>query len=332
MRHIFLNAVRNIGFDKWTFFNDLSVVSPRRRSSHGSTLNFYSAANNIGNFLPVMAIHQQLGENLDCWNMHDPHIDYDFINRNYKSIVIGGAGLLHPVFESFWSRFSKECKLPFIIWGVGGCYPDNIGDEKFAGLSSDGVFSNGMIGAFEKAELINVRDFITAERIGRTNVSITACPTLILLKNYRSTSVQGKKMSEVVYAPHSGLVTAKENSQLMEILNSKYPDIFFTENKQSLMFGLWDLIDAYCWADLVVTSRLHGAIIAWSLGTPFLALARDEKLDGFKEFAGVDRSVFRNVNELTARFEAGEVYDTDKFYADALSFAGHARTWCNAYS
>lgn len=325
-----MSAANRVGVDRRVLFKDLSQVPPLHRKAGSKVLNFYSAANNIGNYLPVMAIHQMLEADLDCWNVHDNNIDYDFINKNYESIIIGGAGLLHPVFNAFWSGFVNNCNLPFVIWGVGGCYPDNMNflfDEKKRG---GGVFCDGMLRAFRNAELINVRDYVTADFISRKDVSVTACPTLMLLKNYENPKAS-KTSNLIVYAPHSGLISRQEDEIVSRSIANKFGAFYLTENVQRMRFGLWDLVDTYKSADLVITSRLHGAITAWSLGVPFLALSRDRKMDGFAEFAGLKDVVFRDVNELMSNFDNVPFFDNDEYHEETINFAHTAIDWSKQY-
>lgn len=321
-----IRAANRIGIDRRVFFNDLSRVRPALRGSKSKVLNFYSAANNIGNYLPVLAIHHKLGGDIDCWNVHDKNIDYEFINQNYESVVIGGAGLLHPVFGRFWTDFSERCNLPFIIWGVGGCYPDNMNLSLDSKKPGGGVFCDGMLHAFRNADLINVRDYVTADIIDQGNVSVTACPTLMLLKNYEPSNPV-KASSPVIYAPHSGLISQEDDMTVTRALADKFGSFYLTENEQNMRFGLWDLIDKYKSSDLVITSRLHGAITAWSLGVPFLALSRDKKMDGFAKFAGLEDVVFRDVDELMSNLEDVQVFTNDKHYDDAVDFADAALDW-----
>lgn len=318
-------GANRVGLDRQVIFNDLSRVSAGGRKSRSRVLNLYSAGNNIGNFLPVLAIHQRLGEELDCWNIHDHNIDYDFINKSYESIIIGGAGLLHPVFRKFWSDFNDKCKVPFIIWGVGGCYPDNLGADYDPAIVGSEVFGDGAINAFAKADLINVRDTLTAELVGQRNVSVTACPTLMLLKDYR---LSGSSISKgnIIYAPHSGLISHDENKKIADYLRRSGEDVFYTENEQSARLGLWDIVAKYKSSRLVVTSRLHGAITAWSLGVPFVSLSRDKKMDGFSELAGLS-NVYRDVDVLLSNLEDVPVYNTDKHYSEVCDFADTAAKW-----
>jgi hypothetical protein len=324
----FIRAANRIGFDRRVLFNDLSRVHPGFRKSRSKVLNFYSAANNIGNYLPVLAIHQKLGFDVDCWNVHDKNIDYDFINQNYESVVIGGAGLLHPVFAHFWTEFSEKCTVPFIIWGVGSCVPDNLELSYDVKKRGGGVFCDGMMDAFSRADLINVRDYVTADIVGQDNVSVTACPTLLLLRGYEIPEPP-KDSNPIIYAPHSGLGTRADDLAISHALTDKFGSFYFTENEQSLRFGLWDLIDKYKSADLVITSRLHGAIIAWSLGVPFLALSRDMKMDGFANFAGLRDVVFRDVDTLLSRLDSVPVFDNADCHRVAADFADTAFAWVN---
>ena len=108
---------RFVGADRRVRFRDLARIPHERRQAATKILNFYSAVGNIGNYLPVLGIRKMLGCEPDTWNMHDRTIDFEFINRQYRCVVIGGAGLLDKGFEPFWSTFSRDCRLPTIIWG-----------------------------------------------------------------------------------------------------------------------------------------------------------------------------------------------------------------------
>ena len=99
----------------------LNDISKGKRIVKSSTLQFYSANRNIGNYLPVLAIHQMLDQVLDVWNIHKTPVDWEFVHKNYTEVIVGGAGLLHAVFEKFWVDLDKNCKLPITIWGIGVC-------------------------------------------------------------------------------------------------------------------------------------------------------------------------------------------------------------------
>jgi len=149
----------------------LNDVSKGERVVKSKTLQFYSANRNIGNYLPVLAIHQMLDQELDTWNIHKSPVDWEFVHKNYTQVIVGGAGLLHSVFEKFWVDLEKNCKLPIIIWGIGVCLPDN---DQVKGVPKQVVQS-----VFARAKFANIRDELTRDFYElEAGISITACPTL----------------------------------------------------------------------------------------------------------------------------------------------------------
>lgn len=305
-----------------TNFRDLSKLPPQKRTANSKVLNFYSAANNIGNYLPVMAIHDYLGESVDCWNVHDRNIDFDFINKNYKFIIIGGAGLLHPCFEHFWLSLKDKCHVPYMIWGVGACIPDVLKDKNISGFYRD----SGLREAISKAELINFRDEWTAELVASKNAVITPCPTLKLLADYAHNKPKVSKVNSILYAPHYELMSSSEERQLYSFSQSFGKSVQFRENNELPWRGMWSLINDYRASDLVVTSRLHGAIIAWSLNIPFIALSKDKKVSEFGRLFSKG-GVVSNIKLLegttpchTSKSEQVALIDElDKFAVEALN-------------
>jgi polysaccharide pyruvyl transferase WcaK-like protein len=62
--------------------------------------------------------------------------------------------------------------------------------------------------------------------------------------------------------------------------------------------GLEDIIrNYYCRSELVIATRLHGAITAYGLGIPYLALPGDEKVREFHRLFGGGK-LFNNMDEL----------------------------------
>ena len=95
----------------------VQLKTPEDYVAKSQITQFVSTNDNIGNYMPVLAIQEMLGEETDCWNIHRT-IDWDFVNANYRFAVIGGAGLLHKTFTNFWSEFAMHCTVPYVIWGV----------------------------------------------------------------------------------------------------------------------------------------------------------------------------------------------------------------------
>jgi len=256
----------------------LQLRNPEDFVAKSKVVQFVSTNPNIGNYLPVLAIQQLIHENTDVFNIHRD-IDYDFINANYESAVIGGAGLLHKVFEPFWREFSEKCTLPTVIWGVGLCSLDSSGEPSFVSPSAASA-------VFERALALNVRDELTADTYGgsiRDKVSITECPTIFYLRGFRVTPVK----DAVTLVIHPGLISDEMHGAVEAALSKRGLRVKKTLNVQTQAEGIDDIInDYYCESSLVVTSRLHGAIIAYGLGLPYIALPGDEKVREFQRMFG----------------------------------------------
>lgn len=275
----------DMGTDRRVRLRNMQLIqlqTPELYAPSSTFTQFVSTNDNIGNYMPVLAIQEMLGETTDCWNMHRK-IDWDFVNKNYRFAVIGGAGLLHKTFSNFWDEFEQHCKLPFVIWGVGVCEVDSQTDPTFC--SPDLV-----IPVFDRAEAINVRDELTAKLYAgtRTDVDITECPTVFYLRNFANHST-AKNATLVI---HPDLVSETDHSKARATLELAGFNVQVTDNIQTQEQGLVDIIDAmYSTSTLVVTSRLHGAISAYALGIPYVALAGDEKLREFARLYGGGESI-----------------------------------------
>lgn len=302
--------------DKRTRFRDLSRIPPHDRFASSNLLQFYSSVDNIGNYLPVLGIQSMLGEQLDTWCAHDRRIDYSFINAHYKGVIIGGAGLLHTSFTPFWTTFLRECRLPTIIWGIGACWRD--GDPTSA--VDPAIIRRGE----KRFDLINVRDDPTASRYGWTDASITACPTVVFIA--QTMSIPSKPGKAVLYASHPELVGLQERDWIVRLLRELRLPVMITDNRQRPLRGISDILKRYVGARVVATSRLHGAIIAYALGVPYVALARDEKLRAFHKRYGRGICVETPV-EIPAAVDSFSRPLGVPRIDDGLEFGADARRW-----
>lgn len=265
-------AVRSTRYDRRVTFRSLDRITSRRRTAHTAGIQFYSGHPNIGNYLPVLGIHRMLGHALDAWNIHHRPIDFAFVNKNYNYAVIGGAGLLHAVFEPFWKSFAEECRVPYVVWGVGGCFPDAPPLQAVPPEIARPVL--------QAAELVNLRDVKTADFYDVPTARISACPTVIYLRDLRT-----KRRPEAglaVFSSHEPLVGALASKETAIRLQKLFQEVRVTDNVQSRTVGLQDIVARfYLPSEVVVTTRLHGAIIAYGLNIPYVAIARDEKVRDF---------------------------------------------------
>ncbi|MDH5598943.1 MAG: polysaccharide pyruvyl transferase family protein, partial [Cyclobacteriaceae bacterium] len=258
-------------------FRDLSTYSPEKRYAKSKIIQFYSAVRNIGNYLPTKAIQILLGCETDTWNMHDKNIDFEYVNKNYQVAIIGGAGLMYNCFTDFWKRFANECKLEYIIWGVGGCYPD---DEIYPNVPVK-IIRN----TFDRLRLVNVRDDLTANFYGFNNPDITVCPSVYFLQEYVVPNFKSDGKI-ILFSNHEQLVQKEDAIKILNIITQFRQSVIYTNNIQSSPEMFKELLDLYSRSKLVVTTRLHGAVIAYALGIPYIAIPRDNKLREFVRLYG----------------------------------------------
>jgi len=267
--------------DKRCNFYDLSLLNREERVAKTSILNIYDRDDNIGNFLPVLGMRKMLGFDPDTWDIHDKNIDFDFINDNYQGVIIGGAGLLCPPFRDFWVKFSQQCHLPTVIWGVGSGLGASIG-EKIDRENRDREMQDyveAVSKISQRCDLVNVRDRLTADFFELHNAHIAACPTIVHMQEFKQDL--NPHADRVLYSSHH-FDSQTEIKKIKEDVSSIYKNFSFTENVQHPYLGLNEIIkNYYVDSSLVVTTRLHGAIMAYGLGIPYVGITRGEKIRSF---------------------------------------------------
>lgn len=268
----------------------LNDVSRGARVVKSKTLQFYSANRNIGNYLPVLAIHQMLDQELDTWNIHKSPVDWEYVHKNYTQVIVGGAGLLHSVFEKFWVDLEKNCKLPIIIWGIGVCLPDN---DQVKGVPKQVVQS-----VFARAKFANIRDELTRDFYElEAGISITACPTLVHIANNFKVSAKQVSGRKVLHSSHVDLEPTSTTPEIKRIIQEAGFNYSFTENIETQKNPLKKILNMYQDADYVITTRLHGAIIAYAFKRPYIAISFDPKVAAFNKLYGAGVCI-TSVNEL----------------------------------
>ncbi|NLD35998.1 MAG: polysaccharide pyruvyl transferase family protein [Desulfatiglans sp.] len=283
-------------FDSRIKFYDLSTLVKQQRVPKSKTIQFYSAVNNIGNYTPILGIRKIIQTHPDTWNIHDKNIDFKFINENYTHAIIGGAGLLHPCFSSFWRKYAEECRLPTVIWGVGICLPlYSTGWEKEDKKKVRAVFS--------QADLVNVRDEITVDYFDIKNANIGPCPTIAYLSDFLTYKHPSKHL---LYSFHDEILSSDKSEILYKQIQTKTKStVLRTDNIQYRFQGIQKILKKlYCKSSLVVSTRLHGAIFAYGLGIPYIVFPVDNKIIDFQKIykngliIGIEE--FDNIKDLDA--------------------------------
>ncbi|WP_050027773.1 polysaccharide pyruvyl transferase family protein [Verrucomicrobium sp. BvORR034] len=223
----------------------------------------YLSANdrNLGEHMDLRVVIRRMGKGRIFW------LDEAVANSEYRSLVykeidglvpvVAGGGTLMPYFEPFWKGLPCDQKLWFV--GTGVCLGhgqsaswlpgENQVDlrSRFRGPVAPGVFED--------------QDFLPP-------------PGLL----FRVPRYQGKYVLSVV---HPDLIDAGWQYILAEKVARKLGlGVVQCENQ------LEDR-SRYSEAELVITSRLHGAVMAAGNGIRCFALSRDRKMDWFCSSAKV---------------------------------------------
>jgi hypothetical protein len=254
-------------------------------------INFVSTHPNIGNYTPVWGIWRMLPGlqptiQIDCRQFGRVSA------RDYDVAIVGGGGLLHAVFEPFWEWLSRQ-SLPLVLWGIGGCWPAE-GTLWRSRNASEGCVAPSILKRMKKQiVLANVRDALTRDSYD-LDADISFCPTAEYFKAERRSLGRG---TEVLYAHHDELVTDRERDEIVRYCSLD------TSNIAQARETFVRILQKYRRAEVIVTSRLHGAIIANSLGRPYVALIRDRKFDEFHATYGYGVAC-DSLAQLPARIEA----------------------------
>ena len=246
----------------------------------------FANKSNIGDWLSARGIQSLLGGSV-CVVEH--FCDAPFVPETLARlgeakptdvIVIGGGGLFMDYFTPFWEGICQVAdRVPVCIWGVGYCElkqertlpPQDLIDEIVA-----------------KSRICAVRDEHTLQRLARYDPRIAVgCPSLCVLEpppqaghgilhvdNY---STVGANAYEAMDA--FGRQTAAHLSFPYRTTNNRI--VAGDEN------ALRAVLRRYAESDVVLTSALHGCILAVGMGRKLIAVSGDCKIDSFMHEAGL---------------------------------------------
>jgi polysaccharide pyruvyl transferase WcaK-like protein len=244
----------------------------------------YATKSNIGDWLSAKGIQSLLKP----VEVHELFCDSPYVEETLSVlskvtpqdfIVIGGGGLLMDYFEGFWEGFrSIANRVPFALWGVGCC------DLKRENTS---VSKDLMTGIVRQSRLCVVRDRLTWDFF--TNKSLpdpVPCPSLSVIER-REGPGRG-----LLHAAHAGIVDPETHQEicgiLKELAGKSGRPYWETRNRiEPKARNLQLELDKYRNSDVVISSRLHGCIIAVGMGNKVIALSGDRKIDHFMDSAGL---------------------------------------------
>lgn len=213
-------------------------------------------------------------------------------------IVIGGGGLFMDYFVPFWEGFRDIARrVPFAIWGAGACDMKSEPSRPPVQLVSEIV---------QRSRLCVVRDELTRELLSDCRLPPPViCPTVVAV------SPVGGETRRVLHVDHYDNV----GPQIFEKMETVAQDFArrtgrtYRKINNLISAGhngqLRDVLAAYAAADSVLSSRLHGCIIAFAMGRRVLVVSGDRKVESFMRAAGLDEWVLdlQHVALLPERLE-----------------------------
>lgn len=260
---------------------------------------YYLCANNIniGDYFSMLGVKHSVGLPGNEIFLEKSSISLPERLKLFKKtdvLIIGGGGILKDYFEKFWIeilKFQKKIGYKIYIFGIGVC--DHKDVSKSTIMNRDIIF-----------EILNVSkinyirspiNFLKSDKIEET-----FCPSMYYVYD-KYLKLAGSEKNQLLYVSHESLVGKNKDLEIINNLQEycKKNNLLYTQinniakNQNAIDF----MMENYLSSKIIVTTRLHGYIIAKSLGKKVLAISKDNKIDGFAK--SIEDPIPLNLNELS---------------------------------
>jgi hypothetical protein len=254
----------------------------RRKIKSSPVVYVYANKRNVGDYISHLGLKEIVGvdgPSLFCspvWLAEFKEYIKILQRHNHDALlVIGGGGLLQPVFEPFWEVVLSS-GLRFSAHGIG------VNRMTGRGELNKSLFEK--IG--KNAEHLGVRDLYTKEMFeknGMKTSTLTACPSInYLYPRYWKKAASSKSVLLHLIHPSdvrlagANLLTISENLKKIAFdLGLQYQEHTNMDSSHVRM------LNRVRQSTVIVSSRLHGCIMGYGMGIPFLPLLCDEKISEF---------------------------------------------------
>lgn len=245
----------------------------------------YANRSNIGDWLSARAIQSLLAPHAVAEHLCDePFVPGTLAALAELSpddlIVIGGGGLFMDYFEPFWEGFRAIARrVPFCVWGVGYCDLKREPSRPSSRLLEDIV---------SRARLCVVRDGLSRGLLGACHLpDPVPCPSMALMSE-RPAAGRGLLHVDNYTTAGADVHDAMDAAGAAFASATRRPHVK-TNNRiePGDERALLQILKLYARSDLVLSSALHGCVIAVSMGRPVLAVSGDWKIEAFMQAAGL---------------------------------------------
>lgn len=287
------------GFIKWRYdlylaeyvdlYGSLSFYFKQKfnrflRMRNPKIVYIYANKRNVGDYISFLGIKhlvKEEGVELFCSPMWSKQLTSALkiikqINPDCL-VVIGGGGLIQPVFQPFWDNIMAS-GLPYVCFGIG--------INKMPGRPEmEADYINKLI---ENSALCGVRDEYTQSTIKTLtgkDVYMGICPSVNYVnEHYWNDAINEKGELLHMYHPSDVRLAGADLDKIKASLKSVAKSLGLQYSEHTNMSadhaGMLSIVSK---ARLVVSSRLHGCIMSYAMGVPYLPLYCDEKIRSFNQ-------------------------------------------------
>lgn len=243
----------------------------------------YANRSNVGDWLCARGIQQLLGQPVVEHLCDQPFAAGTLAALRQATqqdiIVIGGGGLFMDYFDPFWQGLADLPEGPALcLWGVGCC------DLK---QQSSLPRLEAIRQLLRRSELCVVRDEVTRRHLAVQGLSTpVACPSICVVEpqepgwgvlHVDNFSTAGAEVYALM--DQSCRVHAKRGNRPYRQTNNRIDPA----GERTL----FECLRRYRLSDRVVSSALHGCVIAVAMGLPVVAVSGDRKIESFMQAAGL---------------------------------------------
>lgn len=245
----------------------------------------FANRSNIGDWLSARGIQSLLGEVEIVEHLCDEPFAPATLAALAQAgpndlIVIGGGGLFMDYFTPFWEGFRAIADhAPFCIWGVGYC------DLKREPSRAPQALLAAIAG---KSRLCIVRDELTRRHLpSRKLSSPVPCPSINAVQPPAAPGFGVLHVDN--YTTAGADVYTAMDAAGRAFANATGRSYRQTNNRidSGNAAALARTLHLYASSDLVLSSALHGCILAVAMGRKVLAVSGDYKIEAFMQAAGL---------------------------------------------
>lgn len=260
------------------------------------------------------------------------------------TLVIGGGGLLKSTFDRTWEQVLEAQRrrgFASVLWGIGFCNVIGRTAQGDVDLHREAV---------SRARASTFRDHSSlAPFADLSNTQVMGCPSVVAVREAlrgrapRAGGVRALQVdhpdllrsitdrygidAEEAVSRHASEWAGRRGIERVRITNLVPALGVPPRLRARLAVSRWEsrraaaLVTAYVRhhyadAEVVVTSRLHGAIIAAAAGRRIVALSGDTKISEFMESVGLGRYVVEDPGQLGDAFERLDVQPSTEHIID----------------